>query len=246
MPLNETEINQIQSVIQILSQFKGMPQFEIMHELLPKLQEGISVNQQSKPVMSFDANQYLKGIENLGKLFNAITYKKVLLITYQDFKSESPYQLILNPYYLKQYNNRWFLFGHNPEKEKYDWNLALDRIIEIKEKKGKYQPNDLIDWDEYFEDIIGVTKPEGKSAEKITLQFNGDTCKYIESKPLHGSKKSKWNGDKTLTVTLELIINFELERMILSYGENVKVILPKHLSTTIKNKLMRSLKQYDI
>ncbi|HET7115599.1 MAG TPA: WYL domain-containing protein [Hanamia sp.] len=246
MPLNEAEITQIESAIKVLSHFKGMPQFEMMHELLPKLQEGISVNEQSKPVMSFDANQYLKGIENLGELFNAITYKKALLITYQDFKSKSPYQIILHPYYLKQYNNRWFLFGYNPEKEKYDWNLALDRIVEINEKKEKYHANDHIDWDEYFEDIIGVTKPEGKTAEKITLQFNGDTCKYIESKPLHGSQKSKWTGDKTLIVALELIVNFELERMILSYGENVKVISPQHLSTTIKNKLVRSLKQYDI
>lgn len=243
MPLNEAEINQIESAIQILSHFKGMPQFEMMHELLPKLQEGISITQQSKPVMSFDANQYLKGIENLGELFNAITYKKVLLVTYRDFKSENSYQLTLHPYYLKQYNNRWFLFGYNPEKEKYDWNLALDRILEIKEKKGKYHKNDIIDWDEYFEDIIGVTKPEARSVEKIILLFNGDTCKYIESKPLHGSQKSNWN-DKTLEVSLELIINFELERLILSYGENVKVISPKHLANTIKSKLTHSLKQY--
>lgn len=246
MPLNETEINQIQSVIEVLSQFKGMPQFEMMHELLPKLQEGISITQQSKPIMSFDANQYLKGIENLGELFNAITYKKILLITYQDFKSENPYQLTLHPYYLKQYNNRWFLFGYNPEKEKYDWNLALDRILEIKEKKGKYHNNDLIDWNEYFEDIIGVTKPEGKSVEEITLLFNGDTCKYIESKPLHGSQKSKWNDDKTLSVSLELIINYELERLILSYGENVKVITPKHLCKSIKSNLSNSLDLYSI
>ena len=246
MPLNETEINQIQSVIQVLSQFKGMPQFEMMHEVLPKLQEGITKTNHSKPIMSFDANQYLKGIENIGELFNAITYKKVLLINYQDFKSENPYQIILHPYYLKQYNNRWFLFGYNPEKEKYDWNLALDRILEIKEKKGKYHNNDIIDWDDYFEDIIGVTKPEGKSAEKIKLLFNGDTCKYIESKPLHGSQKSKWNDDKSLEISLELIINFELERMILSYGENVKVISPKHLWNSIKSKLNRSLNQYNI
>ena len=194
--------------------------------------------------MSFDANQYLKGIENIGELFNAITYKKVLLINYRDFKSENSYDLTLHPYYLKQYNNRWFLFGYNPEKEKYDWNLALDRILEIKEKKGKYHDNDLIDWDDYFEDIIGVTKPEGKSPGKIKLLFNGDTCKYIESKPLHGSQKSKWNGDKNLEVTLELIINYELERMILSYSENVKVISPKSLYNSIKSKLNHSLKQY--
>ena len=42
MPLNEIEINQLKDAVDILSQFKGMPQFEWMNELLPKLKQGIA------------------------------------------------------------------------------------------------------------------------------------------------------------------------------------------------------------
>ena len=244
MPLNEVEINHLKSAVDILSQFKGMPQFEWIHELLPKLKQGFSKEEAAPTIIEFDTNQYLKGIEHLGVLHNAIYYKKILSISYQPFEDDKPFEVVLHPYYLKQYNNRWFLFGYTPEKNKYDWNLALDRIISIKEIKGKYQKNNEIDWTEYFEDIIGVTKPIDAKVEKITLHFLGKTGKYIESKPIHGSQKIKWIDDNTLEVNLELIINYELERFILSYADSVKVVHSIGLAKPIKKRLENAIHNY--
>lgn len=237
MPLNELEISQLQSAIEILSQFKGMPQFEWMNELVPKLKQGIGLNEPAKAIIEFDNNQYLKGIEHLGELHNAILYKKVLSISYQPYEDEVPTKIVFHPYYLKQYNNRWFLFGYNPVNGKFDWNLALDRIVSISEIKGNYHKNNQIDWAEYFEDIIGVTKTSNAAVENITLHFYGRTGKYIESKPLHGSQKSRWINDNTLEVKLQLIINYELERLILSYADSVKVVKPEKLSGSITKRL---------
>lgn len=244
MPLNEVEVNQLKSAMGILSQFKGMPQFEWVNELIPKLQQGIASGAASPTIIEFDSNQYLKGIEYLGALHNAIFYKKPLSVSYRPFKNETPFEMVIHPYFLKQYNNRWFLFGYNPEKEKYDWNLAIDRIVAIKEIKGVYQENDKIDWQEYFEDIIGVTKPIDAKPEKVVLHFTGNTINYIETKPLHGSQKSKRPDDETLEVSLQLIINYELERLILSYADTVSVVQPLSLAETIKNRLEKALKQY--
>jgi hypothetical protein len=187
----------------------------------------------------------LKGIEHLGTLHNAIFNKTILKITYQPFESDKPFQIVIHPYYLKQYNNRWFLFGYNPEKEKSDWNMALDRIKDINEVKGRYKQNKEIDWIDYFEDIIGVTKPEKNKAENIVLHFYGKTTHYIETKPLHGSQKSKRIDDNTLEVRLTVLINYELERMIISYADSVKIISPSHLVKQIKLRLSNSLAQYE-
>ena len=226
MPLNELEINHIRSAMNILSQFEGMPQFEWIHEILPKLKQGIETDKNLPEVISFDSNLYLKGIEHLGELYNAITYKKILIINYQPFSAEFPSEITIHPYYLKQFNNRWFLFGYNPAYEKSDWNMALDRMISIKEIPGNYQSNNSIDWNEYFEDIIGVTKPNDALVENIKLHFYGLTGKYIESKPIHGSQRSRWIDESTLEVDLQLIINQEFERFVLSYGEHIEVIQP--------------------
>jgi predicted DNA-binding transcriptional regulator YafY len=244
MPLNEMEINNLQSAIDILSQFKGMPQFEWIHELVPKLNHGISRQDYKNTIIEFDNNQYLKGIEYLGMLHNSIYYKKVLNINYKPFENENPYMIEIHPYYLKQYNNRWFLFGYNPKNDKYDWNLALDRIISIKELESNYNNNCPIVWADYFEDIIGVTKPIDAKIENVKLHFFGKAGKYIESKPLHGSQKSKWISKDLLEVNLELIINYEFERVVLSFCDSVKVINPKSFTDMIEERLQNALKLY--
>jgi len=168
----------------------------------------------------------------------------VLLCKYQPFENEKPLAVVLHPYYLKQYNNRWFLFGYNPANGIYTWNLALDRILTLIEVKGKYQKNNQIDWAEYFDDIIGVTMPDNGIVENITLHFYCKTGKYMETKPLHGSQKSKWVDDNTLEVNLQLIINYEVERLILSYADSVKVIKPQKLAGLIKSRLKEAYSLY--
>jgi predicted DNA-binding transcriptional regulator YafY len=219
-----------------------MPQFEWMYELLPKLKQGNAADY-SPEIMEFENNRDLKGIEHIGLLYDAILYKKVLKINYlQSFKNEVQHEI--HPYYLKQYNSRWFLFGYYSEKEKYDWNLPFDRIIEIAEIHKPYIPNTIIDWSEYFDDIIGVTKPENAIPEKITLHFFEKTGHYIESKPVHPYQKHRWLDANTLEVDLDLIVNYELERLILSYADSVKVIRPQALVERIRIRMEKGVKQY--
>jgi predicted DNA-binding transcriptional regulator YafY len=243
MPLNEVEVNQLQSAMQILNQFTGMPQFNWVNEMLPKLQSGIHGAEDKRQIISFDANQYLKGIEHLSALYNAISFKTVLDITYQDFKSDKPYHIILHPYYLKQYNNRWFLFGLNDENKNTHWNLALDRIEQIEPASGKYKA-DKTNWEEYFDDVIGVTVPEDAPIEDVVLRFSGETGKYINNKPLHGSQKAKWLEQSLLEVSMKLKLNYELERLILSYADSVEVISPASLKKSVSQRLALAVDKY--
>jgi predicted DNA-binding transcriptional regulator YafY len=246
MPLNEIEINHLQNAIDILSQFKGLPQFDWISELIQKLKQGIDTGKNIQPIISFDSNLYLKGIEHLGTLYNAIYYKKVLEINYRPFQEECSFKVIIHPYFLKQFNNRWFLFGYNPITDKYNWNLALDRIVEITESRDIYHENSEIDWIEYFEDIIGVTKPGGGKPERIVLHFKGKSGKYIVTKPLHGSQKSRWISADLLEVKLDLMVNYEFESQIISYAEDVQVIETQSLREKIYRRLNQACAQYSI
>ena len=110
--------------------------------------------------------------------------------------------------------------------------------------KGKYQKNNQIDWVEYFEDLIGVTKNTGARVENVTIHFFCKTGKYIESKPLHGSQQSKWIDENILEVKLQLIMNYELERLILSYADSVKVVKPGQLKDSVKHRLLEAVNRY--
>lgn len=246
MPLNEVEINQLKAAVDILTQFKGMPQFEWVNELVPKLKQGLAKDEASGIIMDFDNNKDLKGIEHLGPLYNAIFYQKVLIISYQPFENDVPFDVIIHPYFLKQYNNRWFLFGYNPDKEKYNWNLAIDRIISLKEITGQYHKNCKINWQEYFNDIIGVTKPDEAELEEVVLHFKGITGYYMITKPIHNSQEKPIRIDEnTIEISLKLMINYELERLILSYADNVVVIKPEKLASQISKRLNNASNIYN-
>lgn len=242
-PLNQTELTQINSALEIISRFNGMPQFAWVNEIVTKINNGFELQDNSSSIISFDSNQYLKGIEHLGELFNAINASKVIKAIYRPFKSEHDIEMFIHPYYLKQYNNRWFLFGLN-DKYKSITNLALDRIVSFETTTLKYIKNTTINFNEYFEDIIGVTMPENGKLTKIELLFTNDEAPYVLTKPIHGSQKKKKHDEAGLLISIELIPNLEFEKLILSFGEKVKVKSPKVFADRVKSKLLNALKNY--
>jgi predicted DNA-binding transcriptional regulator YafY len=242
-PLNKTELTQINSALEIISRFSGMPQFAWVNEIVTKINNGFEMQEDSSSIISFDSNQYLKGIEYLGDLFNAINNGKAIKMIYRPFKSDHDIDLILHPYYLKQYNNRWFLFGLN-DKYKSISNIALDRIIGFETITLKFIKNKTIDFNEYFEDIIGVTMPDKAKSTKIELLFSKEEAPYVLTKPIHGSQKKKKQDENGLLVTIEVFPNIELEKLILSFGDNIKVVSPKSFQNKIEGRIKKALVLY--
>jgi predicted DNA-binding transcriptional regulator YafY len=243
-PLNDVEMNEFQSAIQVLSQFEGMPQFEGIQEIVAKLKYDLKDKSITKPFIGFDSNQDLKGIEHFSFLYSAVQNKVPLKITYKDFKIEEPYTYILHPYYLKQYNNRWFLFGLHEPSKKQDWNVAIDRIVGVEVSNDEFIKNSSIDWQDYFSDMIGVSKPIDSQIEEVVLHFNQLTGKYMENKSMHETQRNKWIDENTLEVRIKVYLNYELERLILSYGDSVKVIKPQQLIDKISYRLIKGSQQY--
>lgn len=241
-PLNDAEAEQIKSALQIFSRFSGTPQFEWVNEMIPMLESKFGLIERKSEIISFESNIDLKGLHFLTPLFNAIVNERVLLIKYKDFKSSEPYEITFHPYYLKQYNNRWFAFGLNSDNEISSWNLALDRIEDIAETNIKYQSSPA-DWEEYFYDIVGVTRPEGNELQEIVLKFSPEVAPYIITKPIHPSQKHK-NDPTGLEVRIKIIPNFELERLVLSFGEQVKVVSPLDFKERIAERLKSAGRLY--
>ncbi|GBD87419.1 hypothetical protein BMS3Abin03_01351 [bacterium BMS3Abin03] len=241
-PLNSTEAEQLKNAIAILQRFEGAPQFEWINELAPMLTDHFGLKNTDRKVMSYDSNIDYSGYDKIQPIFNAIVNKRVLEIEYEPFNKNS-FVMEFHPYYLKQYNNRWFVFGLNKKLNLPKWNLALDRIINIKESSAIYIDNN-IDWDEHFYDIIGVSTSYEGSVEKIELIFIEEQANYVKTKPLHPSQKAKLLDNGELHVLLNLIPNYELETTILSFGESVKVIKPISLKNKIAARLKSAIKYY--
>lgn len=242
LPLTQTEAEQIKRAVSILQRFEGAPEFEWVNELGPILTTQFGLNKSTQKVMSFESNIDYSGYNRILPLFNAIENKRVLVVQYKPFNKEE-YSITYHPYFLKQYNNRWFVLGLNEKLNIPKWNLALDRITNIQETSDKYIPTD-IDWEEHFFDIVGVTKPDEAEVKVVELIFLPEQANYIHTKPLHPSQRAKYLENGKLEVRLKLIPNYELEMMLLAFGEKVKVINPVSLKNKIAERLGKAAEQY--
>ena len=243
-PLNKTEVEQIKSALAVLSRFAGSPQFQWVNEIIPTLKDKFGLSERPREVMLFDANIDLKGIHFITPIFNAIVNERVLKVLYKDFKNPEAYKVILHPHVLKQYSNRWFVLGYNEGYDKNCWNLAIDRIVNLEETDGKFRKND-VDWEEYFFDIIGVTRPEGGEVWDVKLHFTPSLAPYIKTKPLHPTQKHKEKEDTGLEVVIKVIPNYELEKLILSFGEGVRVLVPDELRMLVADRLKNAVSKYE-
>lgn len=181
-------------------------------------------------------------MEHFTPLFNAIRKRITVEIQYQSFKMEEPQTLIVHPYYLKQYNNRWFLFCSTGEYTTIS-NYPLDRILNVKLANVPYRESN-INFDEYFEDILGVTKREGQKPEKILLKFPKSKYPYVATKPWHDSQKKVAEDETSVTIELDVVVNYELEQKILSRRDYVEILKPESLRKKIKSRIKTSMDIY--
>lgn len=242
--LNKAEALQVNETLSLLKRFKGMPQFDWIDEMQVRFESSVNSISSNKTIVGFEQNPFLKGLNFFTDLFNAIQYKKVLEINYKGYKQATPSKIILHPYFLKQYNNRWFLFGYNNEFKAIS-NLAIDRIVSIEELNLAYIENNFEDFEEYFDDMVGVTIKSNQEPQKIILEIDKNYWPYIESKPIHGSQKIKYRDEYFVIIELDLILNFEFTSVVFSFGSNVKVIEPIELKTSILEKAQELIKKYN-
>ena len=242
-PLKSDEVAQLTQMLGILKRFKGMPQFDWLADVTERLGASLKINVASADeIVGFDENLDLKGIEHFTPLFNAIIDKRPLQLTYKSFRQEEKSKIIVHPYYLKQYNKRWFLIAWNAEMN-FLANYALDRILAIKEAKVPFLPTD-IDFFEYFDDMIGVSKDSRTELQKVKLWVSAAQWPYTKTKPLHGTQHTVKVGEDGTIITIEVYLNYELEQLLLSFGEKVKVLEPLDLKERIKHRLSEAANNY--
>lgn len=240
--LSEDDLLHLSQALDILQRFNGMPEADWVAELSARLNLCMSNHKEVRAAVGFESSMYNKGMEHFTPLFNAIRKKTTVELRYQSFRMADPQTLIVHPYYLKQYNNRWFLFCCNGDHTNLS-NYPLDRILSVKLAHVPYRDTD-IDFDEYFTDMIGVSRRYGQEPEDVVLRFPKDQYKYVSTKPWHGSQTVIEENDDFVTMQMHVIINYELEQKILSFGDYVEVVAPRSLRDRIKERMDKSLEKY--
>lgn len=239
-PLTEEELTKLESALQVFLSFKGLPQFEWIEDIVDKLKSKYSVVESGKNAVCFDSNVDIAGLGFFNDLYGFIVNEQPISVEYEPFGQKSS-PIVIHPYFLKQYNNRWFVFGRSEMRGNVTV-LALDRIKSISPKHIDYVPDTIIeDIDEYLYDTIGVSGVSDLHPEDVRLKFSEKRFPYIVSKPLHPSMRIN-NTERE--VSLKVIVNKELKSLILSFGSDVEVLAPQSLRDEIGDILISAGNQY--
>ena len=245
-PINPADVEKIKEVVSVLRQLSGFTYFEEMSDMVARLENNLYTStHQGAGHIQLEGNNLLKGLEHINPLYQAILHKKTLELTYQSFKATAPRTAIYFPYLLKEYRNRWFVIVRTHGKKDL-LNLALDRIVSFKEEtKIRFVDYDGIDLDRYYGDAIGVTKNERDRPFKVILHVDKKNAPYVLTKPLHPSQTVLKEDETGVVIRIDVVLNFELEREILGFGEAVKVLAPKLLVSRVQRRLKTAMWRYE-
>ncbi len=222
--LTDEELSQIHNLIHTIRRFKGMPQFSWLEALEARFD--LVIQKGAKPMVSFDDSYNEEAMKPFASLLDAVYSHQVVNVTYCKFKDAEPTIHQVSPHFLKQYQLRWYLLASyigNPRV----YTFALDRIQQVEvDATVAYEPTD-VDFEHYFDDIIGITNYEDKPVEDVEIRVRASELPYVLTKPLHHSQKllrREDNGDGIISIRVKY--NMELKQAILSYGGYMEVIKP--------------------
>lgn len=243
-PLNKEESKQLGEVLKFLSRFRGFPRFNWLEEATARLQGDMGLKPGTAQAMAFQENQELEGAMHIAPMLDAIMARKVLHVTYRSFRQEQEESFLFHPHLLKQYNNRWFLLGCRDGREEVT-NLALDRVIKLKEApEADYRASNT-DWNDHFDDVVGVSVPDSP-VEHVRIRVNTNTWPYIRTKPLHHSQRVKETDEAAVEIEVRLKLNHELIARLLEHGPGVEVLEPKSLREIMKENIRQMASHYGL
>lgn len=239
--VNESDLKAMNNAVQILKQFKDFSMFKEMNGVIQKLEDSIHSTSQ-KSIIHLDKNEQLKGLEHIDTLYDAILNKKVLNITYKSFKARESDSYVVHPQLLKEFNNRWFLICFNKD---YAYNLALDRMENIQVEENIEYIDKNLDGDEYFKDIVGVTVSPTMAPRNVVFFVDSANAPYVKTKPFHASQEIVSEAAEGTIFKICVQLNYELERLLLGFGESLVVHKPKKLRLRLQEKFMAAHKNYE-
>ena len=239
--LSASDIDKLQSTIDMLDRFRGSASFAWLEDIISNLECRFGLKSNAEHLVSFEQNEQLKGLEHLTYVIDATINHESLDVLYQTFNGKEM-NMTLHPYFVKQYNGRWFLYGLNEERNDIS-NIALDRIVSKGKSNVPFKKNEQYDFATFFDEVVGVTIPkEDVKVETIGLRFSVNRFPYVLSKPIHKSQ-SVVNKDDCV-VEIKVRPTRELDQQLFSFIPDVEVLYPEWYRQYVKEKIEENLKKY--
>lgn len=238
--ISDEEFSTLRATIEMLGRYRSGNSW--IEELITSLECRFDVVPKSEKIVYFEDNKELTGIGFLGDIIKHAIAHEAIDVVYRSYRGHEE-EYIFCPYCIKQFNGRWFMLGYEKKYGRFS-NFAIDRIRSFKLSKHSFVENTSIDFDTYFNDIVGVTVPEENvPLQTVRLRFSSARFPYVVSKPIHNSQRIV-DADNGI-IELRVRRNKELDQKIFSYLPNVEVLAPSDYREEIAAAIRKNLEFYN-
>lgn len=184
------------------------------------------------------------GVENVQIILEAIDKKRGIECDYYSFNKKSIKQQKLIPYFLRTWENRWYLVAEPDNHHHGQSVFALERMDNIRLTEEKMLPSKNITAEEYFEGSFGVNHSDDQKPERILIKVYSTQVEYIKALPLHESQKEIEATDEWSIFEYRLVPCYNFYQQLLWHREKLEVLEPQNVRDEIKNSIKKMLEHY--
>jgi proteasome accessory factor B len=166
------------------------------------------------------------------KVCDALLDEEEIELMYWKNRTPAPAPKRLRPIHLLCIDSAWYLFAHEPGKpDSVPHKYLLSRMSEVRRTGTKFKRPQDFDLDELLAHSIGVYS--GDTPEHLHLRLRDGAIGWFRERRFHDTQQFIDLPDGTAELTMDVAINPELERLILSWGAQAEVLAPRSLRESI-------------
>lgn len=173
--------------------------------------------------------------ENLHKIIDAMKSGMRVKIEYKRYGAEaSKSEMVLDPYFVKLFNKRWYVVAKFPEPDADFFTLALDRILSLDVTNEKFDFKKGFEASSWFRDSYGIFRDLDVPVRRVVIRAFGKEAFYLRDLPFHASQKAIAVTDDYTDFELTLRPTADFYSPLLARGAAIKVLEPESVANDIK------------
>jgi predicted DNA-binding transcriptional regulator YafY len=181
----------------------------------------ISFRTRAEPILD------LKIFDALAK---AVAHREQIELAYRKPGEKKSEPRLVDPYHLANINGEWFLFAHDHARR--DIRTFAPARIKSVEPTGKtFERPQKFSLEKRLRDSFGVHSGEGE--HEVVIRFNPRAADYVREKKWHESQRLRELKSGGVELQLKLSSLMEIERWVLSWGGDAKVLKPRELAEAV-------------
>lgn len=183
------------------------------------------------------------GQEYLSQIIKGMRDDCCLKLTYQSYWRDSSDTILIEPYFVKIFKQRWYVIAYNREKQAMR-TYALDRIKELELMQAKFEYPKDFNPNDYFQSCYGIIRDDEIDECTVKTKVTTSQAKYLRDLPLHHSQEELKSNNETSIFEYYIKPSFDFKKELLSMGAEVDVIEPKWFREEVRMEIEKMKNKY--